>query len=51
MNSILKELTTNPKEYEALLENNVIKLIPMVNPDGVIIGNGRSSIAGIDLNR
>ena len=48
MKEIMKELTTNVKEYEALLENNVIKLIPMVNPDGVIIGNARSSIAGID---
>ena len=23
----------------------------MVNPDGVIIGNSRSSLAGVDLNR
>jgi len=26
-------------------------IIPMVNPDGVIIGNSRTSIAGKDLNR
>ena len=51
MSSIIKELTLNPKEYEALLDNNVIKLVPMINPDGVIIGNARSSIAGVDLNR
>ena len=26
-------------------------IIPMINPDGVIIGNSRSSAAGRDLNR
>jgi len=23
----------------------------MINPDGVVIGNSRSSLAGVDLNR
>lgn len=23
----------------------------MINPDGVVIGNARSSLAGVDLNR
>lgn len=51
MSAIIKELTSNPQEYEAMLEDNVIKIVPMINPDGVIIGNARSSMAGVDLNR
>ena len=26
-------------------------IIPMINPDGVILGNSRSSAAGRDMNR
>ena len=36
----------------ALLRKHfVIRIVPMLNPDGVIYGNYRCSLAGCDLNR
>jgi cytosolic carboxypeptidase protein 2/3 len=29
----------------------IFKIIPILNPDGVIAGNYRSSFAGLDINR
>jgi murein tripeptide amidase MpaA len=34
-----------------LRDNFIFKIIPMLNPDGVINGNYRCSLAGCDLNR
>jgi murein tripeptide amidase MpaA len=34
-----------------LRDNFVFKIVPMLNPDGVINGNTRCSLAGVDLNR
>jgi len=44
---------TDPDNEEAkhLRENFIFKIVPMLNPDGVIEGNYRSSLAGCDLNR
>jgi len=44
---------TDPENEEAkiLRDNFIFKVIPMLNPDGVINGNYRSSLAGCDLNR
>jgi murein tripeptide amidase MpaA len=38
-------------EAQLLRENFVFKIIPMLNPDGVINGNYRCALAGCDLNR
>lgn len=44
---------TDPLNEEARLlrEHFVFKIVPMLNPDGVINGNYRCSLAGCDLNR
>ena len=34
-----------------LRDNFIFKVVPMVNPDGVILGNTRCSLVGQDLNR
>ena len=39
------------EEAKYLRDNFIIKIIPMINVDGVICGNSRTSLAGCDLNR
>jgi len=34
-----------------LRDTFVFKIVPMLNPDGVINGNTRCNITGVDLNR
>ena len=34
-----------------LWDTFVFKFVPMLNPDGVIVGNYRANISGLDLNR
>jgi murein tripeptide amidase MpaA len=36
---------------EFLRKKIIFKIIPMINPDGVIFGNYRTSLSGKDLNR
>ena len=52
MHGVIEFLTdlTNP-EAKLLRDNFVFKIIPMLNPDGVINGNYRCSLSGCDLNR
>lgn len=44
-------LTSNVPEAETLRKRFVFKIVPMMNPDGVIHGNYRCGLAGVDLNR
>jgi len=47
------EFLTDPHNAEAafLREHFIFKVIPMMNPDGVIHGNYRCNLQGVDLNR
>lgn len=49
--SLIKFLLDNHQHSIALRNLFVFKIIPMLNPDGVVCGNYRTSLAGVDLNR
>lgn len=51
MKGMLDYLTGPSLDARILRENFVFKIIPMLNPDGVIVGNYRCSLVGHDLNR
>ena len=51
MQGIIDFLIADTPEAELLRKLYVFKLVPMLNPDGVVHGNYRCSIAGTDLNR
>ncbi|XP_076238099.1 cytosolic carboxypeptidase 2 [Calliopsis andreniformis] len=51
MKGIIDFLTGESDQAKALRERFVFKLVPMLNPDGVIVGNNRCSLSGKDLNR
>lgn len=36
---------------QALRDSFIFKIVPMLNPDGCLLGNHRCSVAGLDLNR
>lgn len=41
---------TSP-QAQSLRKTCIFKIVPMINPDGVIIGNFRTGLCGKDLNR
>ncbi len=51
MKGVLDFITSNRPEAVVLREMYVFKIVPMLNPDGVIDGNYRCSLSGGDLNR
>ncbi|XP_044737315.1 cytosolic carboxypeptidase Nna1-like isoform X4 [Chrysoperla carnea] len=51
MKGMIDFLTGDSAPARELREKFIFKLIPMLNPDGVIVGNNRCSLTGRDLNR
>ncbi|XP_072820516.1 cytosolic carboxypeptidase 3 isoform X12 [Vicugna pacos] len=43
--------TRDSSDAQLLRDTFIFKVVPMLNPDGVIVGNYRCSLAGQDLNR
>lgn len=48
---LLEFLVGNHPIAKILRENFVFKILPMMNPDGVFLGNNRCNLVGQDLNR
>ena len=51
MKGILDFLTSENEQAALLRSIFVFKIVPMLNPDGVVFGNNRVSLSGVDLNR
>ena len=51
MQGALEFLISDHPEAQWLRNKYVFKLVPMLNPDGVVMGNTRCSLSGKDLNR
>ncbi|KAJ1432979.1 hypothetical protein B484DRAFT_360217 [Ochromonadaceae sp. CCMP2298] len=51
MKGMLDFLTSGTSQAQLLRQAFVIFVVPMLNPDGVMYGNNRCSLAGVDLNR
>lgn len=51
MKGLIDFLCSDAEEAVILRNHFIFKIVPMMNPDGVICGNYRTSLAGCDLNR
>ncbi|XP_071387157.1 cytosolic carboxypeptidase 2-like [Centroberyx affinis] len=51
MEGFLDFLLGDSDDAQLLRDTFVFKVVPMLNPDGVVVGNYRCSLAGRDLNR
>uniref|UniRef100_A0A0M3HFC7 Peptidase_M14 domain-containing protein n=1 Tax=Ascaris lumbricoides TaxID=6252 RepID=A0A0M3HFC7_ASCLU len=51
MHGVVEFLLSATTAAAELRKNFVFKLVPMLNPDGVVNGSHRCSLAGVDLNR
>eukprot|EP00347_Sterkiella_histriomuscorum_P023142 403335786 len=48
---LIEFLLSDHQDAFDLRQKFIFKIVPMLNPDGVIYGNYRSSLLGVDLNR
>ncbi len=51
MQGVINFLLSNDPKAKRLLESTVFKIVPMLNPDGVVEGNYRCDLHGVDMNR
>ncbi|XP_054582432.1 cytosolic carboxypeptidase 3 isoform X3 [Eptesicus fuscus] len=51
MKGFLDFILGSSRDAQLLRDTFIFKVVPMLNPDGVIVGNYRCSLAGRDLNR
>ncbi|XP_032379525.1 cytosolic carboxypeptidase 2 [Etheostoma spectabile] len=51
MEGLLDFLLGDSEDAQLLRDTFVFKVVPMLNPDGVVVGNYRCSLSGRDLNR
>ncbi|KAL3310361.1 Cytosolic carboxypeptidase 4 [Cichlidogyrus casuarinus] len=51
MKGLINRLLDSSTESELLRQKFIFKIVPMINPDGVIVGNHRTSLSAKDLNR
>ena len=51
MKGAIDFLLSDTREAKLLRKKFIFRIIPMLNPDGVIYGNYRCSLLGVDLNR
>ena len=51
MEGFIKFICGNSKEAQNLRKKVIFKIIPMLNPDGVVLGNYRTGLSGKDFNR
>lgn len=51
MQGLIGFLLTGGPDAQVLRDNFIWQFVPMLNPDGVICGNYRCGLSGVDLNR
>ncbi|XP_052758520.1 cytosolic carboxypeptidase 6-like [Galleria mellonella] len=51
VSGFLDYMVSSSEKASALRNNIVLQIVPMLNPDGVFLGNQRSDLFGADLNR
>jgi hypothetical protein len=51
MAGLLEAVTADTEPARRLRRMLMLKIVPMLNPDGVVLGNYRCSAVGVDLNR